>query len=66
MRARHEPIHELAPPPSWRIFRAWGASKDFLGIIEASNKESAIRMAIRTFEITDPAHQKHLVAEVRD
>ena len=50
----------------WRIFRSWGGGKPFLGIVEAPTGELAISKAIIAFEITDPTHQKHLVAEPRD
>ena len=52
--------------PSWRIFRTWGGSKIFIGIVEASTKELAIKFAIMQFKITDAEHQKRLVAELRD
>jgi hypothetical protein len=52
--------------PSWRIFRTWGGNKTFIGIVEASNQELAVKFAIMQFKITDTEHQKHLVAELRD
>jgi len=60
--------HKLyrAPTPSWRIFRSWSGTKLFLGLVDAPDKVKAIELAIRTFQITNPEHQKHLVAEVRD
>ena len=47
--------------PSWRIFRNWGGSTAFLGIVKARTNESAIRRAIEELNITDPEHQKRLV-----
>jgi hypothetical protein len=55
-----------APSPSWRIYRHWGGTKTFLGLVDAPDKVRAIQLAIRTFEITNPEHQNHLVAGVRD
>ena len=52
--------------PSWRIFRNWGGSNAFLGIVKAGTQESAIRRAIKEFNVTDPEHQKRLVAQRRD
>jgi hypothetical protein len=52
--------------PSWRIFRNWGGSTAFLGIVKAQTNESAIRRAIEELNITDPEHQKRLVAQQRD
>ena len=50
----------------WRIFRSWGGAKPFVGIVDAPSKELAISKAIAEFEISDPDHQKHLIAEPRD
>jgi hypothetical protein len=55
-----------APAPSWRIFRSWSGTKLFLGLVDAPDKVKAIELAIRTFQITNPDHQRHLVAELRD
>jgi hypothetical protein len=54
------------PAPSWRISRTWGGSKDFIGLVTAADEVKAIEVAIRTFHITNPDHQKHLVAEARE
>jgi hypothetical protein len=61
---RYKAYH--APIPSWRIYRQWGGTKSFLGLVDAPDRVGAVRLAIRTFQITNPQHQKHLVAEVRD
>jgi hypothetical protein len=63
--ADHDPRYR-APTPSWRVYRTWGGSKIFLGVLEAPSKVKAIELAIRTYDITNPEHQTHLVAEVRD
>jgi hypothetical protein len=51
---------------SWRIFRGTGGAATFIGIVKAPNREAAIRRAIEQFEITNPSHQKQLVAEMRE
>ena len=55
-----------APIPSRRIYRQWGGTKTFLGLVDAPDKVRAIQLAIGIFEITSPEHQRHLVAEVRE
>jgi hypothetical protein len=40
--------------------------KTFLGVLEAPSNVKAIELAIRTYDIVNPEHQKHLVAEIRD
>ena len=52
--------------PSWRIYRIWGSRCDYLGIVEALDKESALHIAKYKFQITNPEHQKRLSAEPRD
>jgi hypothetical protein len=66
MRAQTErhPRHE-AFNPSWRIFRQWGMTKAYLGVVEAPDKVSALQRAIRMFRVLSPEHQKHLVVEPR-
>jgi hypothetical protein len=51
---------------SWRIYRIWGMTKTYLGLVDAGDKESAIKIAIEKFQITNPEHQKRLLAEARD
>jgi hypothetical protein len=58
--------YELYRAPSCRIFRNWSGTKLFVGLVDAPNKVKAIELAIRTFQITNPDHQRHLVAELRD
>jgi hypothetical protein len=55
-----------SPAPSWRIFRRWGWTKLFLGLVDAPDKVKDIELAIRMFQITNPDHQRRLVAELRD
>jgi hypothetical protein len=54
------------PTPTWRIFRSWSGAKHFIGLVDAGDEVKAIELAIRTFQITSPEHQKHLIAELRD
>jgi len=58
--------HSRAPASSWRIFRSWSGTKLFLGLVDAPDKVKAIELAIRMFQITNPDHQRDLVAELRD
>jgi len=58
--------HSRAPASSWRIFRSWSGTKLFLGLVDAPDKVKAIELAIRMFQITNPDHQRRLVAELRD
>ena len=39
---------------------------DFPGYVEAPDQESAIRVAIEEFKITNPMHRERLVAERRE
>ena len=47
---------------TWAISRIKGTSAAVLGHVEAPDAESAIKIAIEKFEITNPEHQKRLVA----
>jgi len=49
----------------WRIFQKWGSNKAFVGIVVARDSQTAIETAIWRYQITDPAHQKRLIAEPR-
>jgi hypothetical protein len=49
------------PTPGWRIFRSWGSFKAFVGLVDAPDEVKAIEI-----HITNPDHQKHLIAEIRD
>ena len=47
----------------WRITRIKASPAALIGWVEAPDAEQAIRAAIREFEITNPEHQKRLVAQ---
>jgi len=51
---------------SWRILRIRGTPAAFIGIVDAPDKESAIKKAIEEFQITNPDHQKRLMAQRRE
>ena len=59
---------KLAPKKmySWRILRIRGTPAAFIGIVDAPDEGSAINEAIKQFEITNPEHQKRLVAQRRN
>ncbi len=46
----------------WNIYRV-RAKLDYLGSVMAADEQSAISLAIREFGITNPAHQKRLIAK---
>lgn len=50
---------------AWRIFQKWGSNKAFVGIVIAQDSQTAIETAILRYKITDPEHQKRLIAEPR-
>ena len=47
----------------WRITRLKASPAALIGYVEAPDQDTAIRTAIRQFEITNPEHQKRLVAQ---
>ena len=47
---------------TWEISRIKGTPAAILGRVEARDAEDAIKKAIEEFGITDPEHQKRLVA----
>jgi hypothetical protein len=47
----------------WRITRIKASPAVMVGYVEAPNQEQAIQAAIREFGITNPEHQKQLVAQ---
>ena len=51
---------------SWRIFRPRGMHRVFVGVVTAPDADRAIKNAISKFKITDPEHQKQLMAERRE
>ena len=46
----------------WRITRIKAIRTALIGYVEAPDAQQAIRIAIREFRITNPEHQKRLVA----
>ena len=49
---------------SWRIYRVLGDLHP-LGIVDAIDSDHAVKVAIQKFEITNPEHQKRLLAQRR-
>jgi hypothetical protein len=49
-----------------RITRIRASPAALIGYVEAPVQEQTIRAAIRQFEITNPEHQKRLVAQQRN
>jgi hypothetical protein len=47
----------------WRITRIKASPAALIGYVEAPDQDTAIRTAIQEFEITNPEHQKRLVAQ---
>jgi hypothetical protein len=60
------PRASIPQPPSWRIFQRWGGSKAFVGIVQAFDRQAAIRAACAKFDIVDSQYQQRLVAEARE
>ena len=48
--------------PRWRITRIQGTPAANVGTVEAPDADTAIRVAIKQFEITNPEHQRRLAA----
>ena len=49
----------------WRIFRIRGTPAADLGIVEAPDAETAIKVAVEKFKIANPEQQKRLMAQRR-
>jgi hypothetical protein len=47
---------------SWQLSRIRGTPAQFVGTVYAPDKDTAIKRAIDEFEITNPEHQKRLMA----
>jgi hypothetical protein len=47
----------------WRIIRLRSSPAALIGYVEAPDAEQAICVAIREFGVTNPEHQKRLVAQ---
>jgi 1,2-phenylacetyl-CoA epoxidase PaaB subunit len=50
---------------SWRIFRIKGTPAAEIGTVEAPDAETAIKVAIKEFNITNSEQQKWLMAQRR-
>ena len=70
---RHPPPHpyisgmsrvasKSRPLPRWRITRIKASPAVDLGTVEAPDADTAIRVAIKEFEVTNPEHQSRLAA----
>jgi hypothetical protein len=46
----------------WRIVRLRATPAEFVGHVMAPDAESAVKKAIAEYEVTDPQHQKRLIA----
>jgi hypothetical protein len=60
------PSYGEASPPKlfrWRISRI-RAEAEHLGYVNAPDQERAIEVAIRAFGVTDPYHQRRLMAQL--
>jgi hypothetical protein len=47
---------------SWRITRIRGSRADRIGVIQAPDPQTAIKLAIKKYDITDPTEQKRIAA----
>jgi hypothetical protein len=50
----------------WRIFQKWGSNKTFVGLVTAQDSGSAIEIAAKRYQITDPERQRRLMSELRE
>ena len=55
-------IPGMSKKSKWRITRIRGNRADQLGVVEASDSEAAIKVAIKQFEITDKHEQSRIAA----
>ena len=54
---------KAAKEQEWRITRIKGSAAAYVGRVFAPDSEAAIKRAIVEFGITNPEHQKRLVAQ---
>ena len=47
---------------TWRINRIRGSRADRLGRVQAPDSDTAINLAIKKYDITDPQEQKRIAA----
>ena len=57
-----KPPRTRTPTRTWAISRIKGTPAAVLGHVEAPDADSAIKEAIKKFEITDPEQQQRLAA----
>jgi hypothetical protein len=50
---------------SWNVTRIRGTPAQFIGVVNAPDKDTAIKRAIEQFKITNPEHRKRLMAQRR-
>ena len=50
----------------WRITRIRGNCAEPLGVVTAADEKSAIKIAIKEYQISDPEKQKRLAARLDD
>jgi hypothetical protein len=50
------------PLPKWRVIRIKGTPAVYVGAVEAPDVNSAVREAIKKYDITDPRQQSGLAA----
>ena len=64
--SRHSAYPAIMPKKqkdfAWEITRIKGNAAAFVGLVKASDEAAAIKAAIAEFKITNPEHQKRLVA----
>ena len=48
--------------PAWQISRITGKRALYIGQVDAPDADSAIKSAIRKYDITDPEHQSRVAA----
>ena len=50
------------PLPSWRIIRVKATPAEQVGVVDAPDKQTAIKLAIEKYGVKNPHHQKRLMA----
>jgi len=62
---KRQPISRAAKLHRWRISRLRATRAEFVGHLNAPDKATAIKEAIRSYGIIDPEKQKRLVVAQR-
>jgi len=57
-----KPIIRAMSKRKWRITRIRGNRADQLGVVEATDADTAIKLACKTFQITDKLEQSRIAA----